>query len=122
MPGRKLYINKRKRSLLPSDKGFLYYPSPTKDSVLFLPHRISLLSQSDKGFFTIPLPMVFFTIPVRQRILYYSSLKGFFTIPVRQRILHQSSHKGFLYYSSLTRRICEIVISFDPRKQKERFP
>ena len=98
--------------------------------VWLLSQRISLLFQSDKGFFTIPLSKDFFTIPVRQRIyysshkgflyyssptedsllflslkgfLYYYSLKGFFTIPVRQRILYYSSLKWSLYYSSPTK-------------------
>ena len=41
-------------------KGLLYYSSPTRDSLLFLSRRTSLLLQSDKGFFTIPLPKDFF--------------------------------------------------------------
>ena len=41
-----------------------------KDYVLFLSQRTSLLFQSDKGFFTTPLSKDFFTVPVRQRVLY----------------------------------------------------
>ena len=41
--------------LLCISEGFLYDPSPTRNYVLFLSHRISLLSQSDRGFFTSPL-------------------------------------------------------------------
>ena len=66
---------------LPSHKGFLYYSSPTKDSLLLLSRRTSSLSQSDKGFFIFPLSKDFFTIPVRQRILYLSSLKGLLFYP-----------------------------------------
>ena len=48
------------------------------------------------------LSKYFFTIPVRQRILYYSSLsEDFFTIPVRQQSLYYPFLKGFLYYSCL---------------------
>ena len=123
-----------------SHRGYLYYSNPTTDSLLFLSQRISLLFQSDKGFFTVPLSEDFFTIPIRQRILHYHFLKGFlyysnptadsllflsqriallfqsdkgfvtiifskdfFTTPIRQRILYCSSLNIFLYYSSPTK-------------------
>ena len=102
-------------------KGFLYYSNPTKDSLLLLSHRISLLFRSGrgffaislskdsllfrsgKGFFIIPLPEDFFTIPVRQRILYYFSLKGFLYYSSLKGFLYYSSLKGFLYYTSPTK-------------------
>ena len=68
-----------------SQKGFRYYPSLTKNSVIFLSQRISLIFQSFKGFFTTPLT------------------KGLFAIPIRQRIIYFSSHKIVRYYSSPTK-------------------
>ena len=75
---RLLYYSSLKGFLYCSSlKGLLYYSSPTKDSLPFLSQRISLLFRSDAGFFTIHFSKDFLTIPIRQRILYYSSLKGF---------------------------------------------
>ena len=51
-------------------KGLLYYSNPTEDSLLFLAQRTSVLFQSDRGLFTIPLSEDLFIIRVRQRILY----------------------------------------------------
>ena len=86
-----------------SDKGSLYYPSPTRDSLLPLSHKIPSLFQVGKRFFIIILSEDFFTIPVRQTILRYASLKDSCTIPVRQTILYHSSLTGFLQYSSPTK-------------------
>ena len=54
-----------------SPKGFLYHSSPTEDSLPFLSQRISLLFESDRGFFTIPLSEDFFI---------FQSDRGFFII------------------------------------------
>ena len=133
------YSSPTNDSLSCISKGFLYDPSPTKNYILLLSQRISLLFQSDRGLVTSPLSNICFISPVRQRILYYSSLKGFLQysgptkdsvlflsqrilqysiptkgsllflshticliIPVRQRILYYSFLKGFLHYSSPT--------------------
>ena len=71
------FLSQRISLLFQSDRGFLYYSSPTEDSLLFISQRIYSLFQSDRGIFIIPLSEDFFTILVRQRILYYSSLRGF---------------------------------------------
>ena len=44
-----------RQRILSSLRGFFYYSGPTEDSLLSLSQRISLLFQSDRGFFTIPL-------------------------------------------------------------------
>ena len=46
-----------------SDKGFLYYPNPTRDSLLSLSHKIPSLFQFDKKFFIISKDVII--IPVR---------------------------------------------------------
>ena len=85
-------------------KGFLYYCSPTTDSLLFISRRISLLLKSDRGFFTMPLS---------KGILYYANQTKNYSpflsqhmsgiIPVRQQIIHGSSLKGLLYDSNPTK-------------------
>ena len=82
-------------------KGFLYYSSPTKDSWLLLSQRISSLFQPDKGLLTIPLSKDFFTIPVRRRMLYYSSLKGFlhYSSPTKDSWLLLSQRISLLFQS-----------------------
>ena len=58
-----------------SDKGFLYYLIPTRDSLLSLSHKIPSLFQFDKILFIISKDV--FIIPDRQRMFYCSFLKGF---------------------------------------------
>ena len=88
-----LYQSDKGFFTVPLSTGFLYYSSPTEDSVLFLSQGISLLFQSGNGFFTIPLSKDFFTIPLSEY---------FFTTPIRQRILYYSFLNAFLCYSSPT--------------------
>ena len=101
-------------------KGFLYYSSLAKDSIVLLSQRISLLFQSDerdsllllsqrmssllqsdRGFFIIPLSKDFFSIQVRQRIRYYSSLGGFlyYSIPTEDSLLFLSLRISLLLLS-----------------------
>ena len=99
-------VRQRIPLLFESDKGFLYYSSPTTDSFTIpVRQRIPLLFGSDKRFCTIPLAQDSFTItlkgflyysgPTRDSVLFLSQriplLFGSdktdsFTIPVRQRI------------------------------------
>ena len=78
----------------------------------------------------VPLSRDFLIIPIRQRILYYSSHRGFlyYSNPTEDsllflsqrisllfqsdRILHYSSHRGFIYYSNPT-KIFTIVLSLE---------
>ena len=79
---------------LQSDKGFLYYPIPTRDSLLSLSHKIPSLFQFDKRLFISSKD--FFIIPVRQIIILIIFVpKYLLTRPVRQQI--------FAYYPSLNK-------------------
>ena len=103
-----------------SHKGFLYYSSPTKNYLLFLSHIISLVFQSDKGFFIIPLKGSFYySSPTNDLLLFHSQGFLYHSSPTKDLLLFLSqgsrydfsptkdfyhpSFKGFLYYSNPTK-------------------
>ena len=78
------------------------YPNPTKDSLFALSRMIALLFQSDKEVIMILITkdLIFQS---GNRFIIIPLSHGCFTIPIRQRILHYSSLTGFLHYSNPTR-------------------
>ena len=103
-----LLLSRRISLSFQSDRGFfttplsesiLYYSNPAKDSLLFLTQRISSAFHFDKGFCIIPLSKDFFIIPIRQKILYYSSLKGilYYSSPTHDSLSFLSQSNSLLF-------------------------
>ena len=90
---------------IPLSNVFLSYSNPTEDSLLSLSQGISLLFQSDRGFFTIPLSKDFVIIPVRQDSSLFVS-QGIY-------LLFQSDKN--IHYCTFSRRIS---LLFQPDSQK----
>ena len=96
-----IYIYIHRRTFHVRDPGDCLPPPDPGRHAFAVSQRISLLFQSDKGFFTTPLSKDFFTIPVRQRILYFSSLKGLlhYPSPTKDSLFVLSQRTSFLSQS-----------------------
>ena len=101
---------------LQSDKGFLYYPIPTRDSLVPLSHkipslfhstrdsslfpRISLLFQSDRIFLLFLSQRICLLDQSGKGLFYYSSLNKYALSFQSDRILHDPHHEKNIYYSN----------------------